>query len=166
MTNLRDRMEVRAEPQSDPVADWLRSWVDAWGTGLGSGRLAVLEQSTASFNDALASVPAQACLIGIEAWLRYSGAVAEAFVQYEMKLRQAMVEPAQEGSGVSLLESRLVVDEARALLRRVGDAATLEARRAQDELEKLGEWIACAAAAVECAPLHPDRRVRRHEVKV
>ncbi len=77
-----------------------------------------------------------------------------------------MVELAQEGSGASLSESRLLVDETRALLRRVGDAATLEARRAQDELEKVGEWIARAVAAVEGAPLHPDQRVRRHEVKV
>src|SRR5271166_1862527 len=105
MTNLSDRTEVRAEPQSDPSGEWLRSWADAWGTGLRSGPLAGLEQSAASFNDALASVPAQACLIGFTAWLRYSGAVAEAFVRYETSLRRAMVELAQEGSGASLSES-------------------------------------------------------------
>ena len=77
----------------------------------------------------------------------------------------AALDPTHEGRGTSLSESRVLVDETRTLLRRVGDAATLEARRAQYELEQIGELIARAAAASEGASLPPNQHVRRHEVK-
>jgi hypothetical protein len=105
---------------------------------------------------------AQACWIGLTAWLRYSGAVFEAFARYEANLIQAELDRADEGRGTSPTAGRVLVDEARAFLRRVGDAATLEARRAQHELEQIGESIAQAAAAGDGTSLD---HVRRHEIK-
>ena len=46
----------------------------------------------------------------------------------------------------------------------MGEAASLEARRAQFELEKVGELVARAAAAAE-GGADPQAPVRRHEVK-
>lgn len=165
MTNLNDGPVVPGQRQSDLLAGLFSSWADAWRVGLGSGSPAVPEWSAASFGDGVLSVPAQACWIGFTAWLRYSGAVAEAFTRYEANLMQAALNRAHEGRGSSPSKSRVLVDVTRAFLRRIGDAATLEARRAQYELEQIGESIAQTTAAGEGPSLHPNQRVRRHEVK-
>ncbi len=165
MTNLSDRRGVPGQRQSDLPAGRFSGWAGAWRIALSLGSPAEPEQSSASFGDAVLSAPALAYRIGFTAWLRYSDAVAEAFVRYEASLMQAAHNPAQEGRGTSTSENRVLVDETRAFLRRVGDAATLEARRAQYELEKVGESIAQTAAAGDGPSLHPNQHVRRHEVK-
>ncbi len=165
MTNLSDRSFMPGERQSDLLVALLRSWADAWRVGQGLSSPAEAERSAASFHDGVLSAPAQACWVGFTAWLRYSSAVAEAFARYEASLMQAALDRAHEGRGSSPSESRVLVDETRALLRRIGEAATLEARRAQFELEQIGESIARNAAAGEGPSLHPNQHVRRHEVK-
>jgi hypothetical protein len=164
MTNLSDRPDVSGELQS-LLAGRFAGWAEAWRIALSLGSPAEPEQSSRSVGDAALSAPAEACRISFTAWLRYSDAVAEAFVRYEANLIQAALNPAQEGHGTSTAENRALVDETRAFLRRVGDAATLEARRAQYELEKVGESIARAAAAGDGASIDPNEHVRRHEAK-
>ncbi len=162
MTNLLDRPTIPSVPHGDLLASLFGSWADVWRVGLGvSGMPAGLD----AFGDGVLSAPVQACWIGFTAWLRYSGAVAEALARYQASLIQAGLDRAEEGRGTSPSESRVLVDETRAFLRRIGDAATLEARRAQYELEQIGESIAQAAAVSDGASLHPSQHVRRHEIK-
>jgi hypothetical protein len=120
----------------------------------------------APVRDAVLNVPAQVCWIGLTGWLRYSSAVAEALVHYQTGLARLAPDPAREGLAASPSDTRVLVDETRTLLRRVGDAASQEARRAQCELEKVGEAIACAAAAGERGSFPHNPHARRHEVKV
>jgi hypothetical protein len=122
-------------------------------------------ETQSDVRDVVFSVPAHACWIGWTAWLRYSGAVAEALVRYEAGLAQLAPALAYEGLEASPNDIRVLVDETRTLLRRVGDAGSQEARRAQYELEKIGEAIACAAAAGELGSFPHDPHARRHEVK-
>ncbi len=149
-------------PQSDLLASLFSSWAEAWRIGLGDSGTPV---AVDVFGDGVVSAPAQACWIGFTAWLRYSGAVADALVRYEASIIQAGLDRADEGRGTSPSAGRVLVDETRAFLRRIGDAATLEARRAQHELEQIGESIAQAAAVGDSASLHPSQHVRRHEIK-
>jgi hypothetical protein len=151
--------EPTISPQSDLLGCLFSSCADAWRIGLG---VSEMPAGVDVFGDGVLSAPAQACWIGFTAWLRYSGAVAEAFARYEASLIQAELDRADEGRGTSPSAGRVLVDEARAFLRRVGDAATLEARRAQHELEQIGESIAQAAAAGDGTSLD---HVRRHEIK-
>ena len=130
----------------------------------GRGNRRVIPQSAAHIGNGVLSAPAQACWIGFTAWLRYSGAVVEAIVHYEAVLMQVALDRALESRSSS--ESRVLVDETRTFLRCIGDAASLEARRAQYELAQIGESIARAVAAGEGASVHPAQHVRRHEVKV
>jgi hypothetical protein len=164
MTNPSDRPGGPGEAQSDVLASWFSDWADAWRIREGIDALEPREFA-ASVRGAVFSVPAQACWIGLTAWLRYSSAVAEALVRYEAGLARLAPNLAHEGPGASPSDTRVLVDETRTLLRRVGDAASREARRAQCELEKVGEAIACAAATGERGsfPHNPD--ARRHEVK-
>ena len=162
MTFLRDQATMPGASQSDLLAGLVHSWADVWRLGLGvSGMPAGLN----AFGDGVLSAPAQACWIGFTAWLRYSGAVAEALARYEAGLIQAGLDRTDEGRGTAPSGSRVLVDETRAFLRRIGDAAALEARRAQHELEQLGDSIAQTVAVGEGASLHPTQNVRRHEIK-
>jgi hypothetical protein len=165
MTNPSDRPGTPGEAQSDALAGWFSGWADAWRIQAGLGLPQAPERSAPSFCDAVLSVPAQACWIGLTAWLRYLGAVAEAFALYEASLMQAALGPTYEVRGTAPSEGRVLVDEMRTLLRRVGEAASLEARRARYELEQVGESIARAAAADEGASIPHGQQVRRHEVK-
>jgi hypothetical protein len=146
-------------PQSDLLGSLFSSWAEACAGALNT------PSPNASRPAGISETPSpilQACWIGFTAWLRYSGAVAEAFARYEASLIQAELDRADEGRGTSPSAGRVRVDEARAFLRRVGDAATLEVRRAQHELEQIGESIAQAAAAGDGTSLD---HVRRHEIK-
>ncbi len=154
MTNPPDRSTMARAPQRDLLASLFSSWADVW-----------TRMPADAFGGGVLSAPAQACWIGFTAWLRYSGAVAEALARYEASLIQAGFDWAGEGRGTSPSERRVLVDETRAFLRRIGDAATLEARRTQYELEQIGESIAQAAAVSDGASLHPSQHVRRHEIK-
>jgi ElaB/YqjD/DUF883 family membrane-anchored ribosome-binding protein len=65
-------------------------------------------------------------------------------------------------AAASPTECRMLADEVRAFLREIGDAATQEARRLQQELEKLNESV---ARAVDQATPSQHQHRRRHEVK-
>lgn len=162
--NPSDRPDRPGETPSDILASWFSDWADAWRIREGAGAPGTREFA-ASAREAVFGAQAQAWWIGWTAWLRYSSAVAEALVRYEAGLAGQAPDLTHEGFATSPSNSRLLVDETRALLRRVGDAASREARRAQYELEKVGEAIARAAADDEHGsfPHNPD--ARRHEVK-
>jgi hypothetical protein len=164
MTNPSDRPGAPGEAQSDVLASWFSDWADAWRIREGVGAPETREFA-ASARDAVFNASAQAWWIGATAWLRYSSAVAEALVRYEAGLAGLGPDLAREGFATSPSNTRVLVDETRTLLRRVGDAASREARRAQHELEKVGEAIACAAAADERGTFPHDPHARRHEVK-
>lgn len=164
MTNPSDRPGAPGEAQSDILASWFSDWADAWRVREGVGAPGTREFA-ASARDAVFCAPAQAWWIGATAWLRYSSAVAEALARYEAGLAGLTPNPVHEGLATSPSDTRVLVDETRTLLRRVGDAASREARRAQYELEKVGEAIAGAAAAGERGSFADNPHVRRHEVK-
>jgi hypothetical protein len=162
--NPSDRPGAPGEAQSDILAGWFSDWADAWRIREGVGAPGTREFA-ASARDAVFNAQAQAWWIGMTAWLRYSSAVAEALVRYEAGLAGLTPDLAQEGFAASPSNTRVLVDETRTLLRRVGDAASREARRAQYELEQVGEAIACAAAAGESGSFTGNPPARRHEVK-
>jgi hypothetical protein len=164
MTNPSDRPGRPGEAPSDILASWFSDWADAWRIREGAGE-AEPREFAASVRNAVFSAQAQAWWIGAAAWLRYSSAVADALVRYEEGLARLRPDPAHEDSGTSSSDTRVLVDETRTLLRRVGDAASQEARRAQFELEKIGEAIARTAAAGERESFPHDPHARRHEVK-
>jgi hypothetical protein len=164
MTNPSDRPGAPGEAQSDILASWFSDWADAWRIREGVGAPETREFA-ASARDAVFSAQAQAWWIGLTAWLRYSSAVTEALVRYEAGLARSASHLAHEGFATSPSDTRVLVDEMRTLLRRLGDAASQEARRAQHELEKVGEAIACAAAAGEHGSFPHNPHARRHEVK-
>lgn len=153
-------------PRGSFSPDWFGQWwVEAWKVGAQSCAPAEPYRSAWSTDDIVLSAPTQALWIGFLAWLRCSGAMFEAFGQYEAALVQVARNPGRGGSGLTPTENRALVDETRLLLRRIGEAGSFEARRAQHELERLGERIAQAAAAGEDASAPPGERIRRHEAK-
>lgn len=114
----------------------------------------------ADFSPALA----EACMVGAASAMRYWGTLAELGLRYEASLAQAVADRTTGRSAASPAEIRVRADELRAFLRGVGDAANLEARRLQLNLERIGETIAEAADQATPSP-HPYERRRRHEVK-
>ena len=107
---------------------------------------------------------AEACMIGAASAMRYWGTLAELGLRYEASLAQTIADRTTGRSAASPAEIRVRADELRAFLRGVGDAANLEARRLQLNLERVGETIAEAADQATPSP-HPYERRRRHEVK-
>jgi hypothetical protein len=107
---------------------------------------------------------AEACMVGAASAMRYWGTLAELGLRYEASLAQTVADRATGRSAASPAEIRVRADELRAFLRGVGDAANLEARRLQLNLERVGETIAEAADQATPSP-HPYERRRRHEVK-
>ncbi len=107
---------------------------------------------------------AQAGMVAAASTLRYWRSLAELQARYQSSLMQAV---ADRGTGQSATaspaDSRVLADELRAYLREVGDAAMLEARRLQYELEQVGESIAQAADQMTPSPHHdPDHQERPH----
>lgn len=107
---------------------------------------------------------AEACMVGAASAMRYWGTLAELGLRYEASLAQTVADRTTGRSAASPAEIRVRADELRAFLRGVGDAANLEARRLQLNLERVGETIAEAADQATPSP-HPYERRRRHEVK-
>lgn len=154
MPNLSERTDARDDPREGSADGGRREKGEARAAEREPGEA---DLSLAALGGVAMAVPAQAILIGAMAWLRYSGAVVEAWARYQTDLGAAR--------GPSQTQSRALADDTRAFLRRIGEAASLEARRAQIELDQIGEQVAGAAAAAEGAFIDPDRRVRRHEAK-
>lgn len=154
MTKLNQRRDGRDGPPEESADS---GWREKGESGAAGRKPGESERSLAVLSAIALAVPAQAMLIGAMAWFRYSGAVVEAWAHYQTDLGMAR--------GPSQPQGRALVDDTRAFLRRIGAAASLEARRAQIELDEVGERVAGAATAAEGASIDPDRRVRRHEAK-
>ncbi len=161
MTKSNERADASATSRGDPPAARAAA-AGFFPLPSDAAPPAAREEEAAALPETLFGAPIQACLIGFSAFARYSSAVADALGRYEAGLAEAGVTP---GRGLSALQDRAFVDETRALLRRMGEAASLEARRAQVELEKVGKSVARAAAAAEGGADPQAPYVRRHEVK-
>ena len=122
------------------------------------------EQATVAQMADISPTLAEACMVGAASAMRYWGTLAELGLRYEASLAQTVADRTTGRSAASPAEIRLRADELRAFLRGVGDAANLEARRLQLNLERVGETIAEAADQATPSP-HPYERRRRHEVK-
>ena len=122
------------------------------------------EQATVAQMADISPTLAEACMVGAASAMRYWGTLAELGLRYEASLAQTVADRATGRSAASPAEIRVRADELRAFLRGVGDAANLEARRLQLNLERVGETIAEAADQATPSP-HPYERRRRHEVK-
>jgi hypothetical protein len=122
------------------------------------------EQATVAQMADISPTLAEACMVGAASAMRYWGTLAELGLRYEASLAQTVADRTTGRSAASPAEIRVRADELRAFLRGVGDAANLEARRLQLNLERVGETIAEAADQATPSP-HPYERRRRHEVK-
>lgn len=143
-----------------PMAEMARLF-DAVSSATGLGATATASEAAVSQDFDMSPAIAQACGIATVSLMRYWSILAELQLRYQRSLMQAAAARAK-GQAASPTECRLLADEVRAFLRGIGDAATLEARRMQQELEKVGEAV--ARAADQATPSqHPHRR--RHEVK-
>ncbi len=115
----------------------------------------------------MADIPpalAEACMVGAASAIRYYGVIAELGLRYEASLARTVADRTTGRSAASPAECRARADELRAFLRGVADAANLEARLLQLNLERVGEKIAEAADQATPSP-YPLERRRRHEVK-
>jgi hypothetical protein len=183
MTDKHGQPFVRGE--ADSIALLLGSLAGAWGMGLqawqalagmgagsqsdhpGAALVALMgpqprQAATAQMAD-ISPALAEACMVGAASAMRYWSALAELGLRYEASLVQTVADQTTGRSVASPAECRVYADELRAFLRGVGDAANLEARLLQRDLERVGETI--AQAADEATPSHHHERRRRHEVK-
>jgi hypothetical protein len=115
----------------------------------------------ADFSPALA----EAWMAGAASVMRYWGTLAELGLRYEASLVQSAADRTMGRSATALADCRVRADELRAFLRGIGDAASLEARHLQLDLERVGETIAEGADQATPSP-YPNKRRRRHEVKL
>jgi hypothetical protein len=132
----------------------------AMATGLGA--TAEAGQAAVSQVADMSPAIAQACGAAAVSLMRYWRVLAELHLRYQASLMQAAAGRAKGQTVASPTECRVLADEVRAFLREIGDATTQEARRLQQELEKIGESI--ARAVDQGAPQQHQHR-RRHEVK-
>lgn len=183
MTDKHGQPFVRGEAEAMELL--LGSFAGAWGMGLqawqalagmGAGRrsdhtgAALVDPMGAHSGQAaiaqmadISPALAEACMVGATSAMRYWGALAELGLRYEASLMQAVADRTTGRSVASPAECRVYADELRAFLRGVGDAASLEARLLQRDLERVGETI--AEAADQATPSHHHEHRRRHEVK-
>jgi hypothetical protein len=150
-----------------PMAEMAASF-GAMLPGSPGGRGAYTDAGQAAVSQVADMSPAmaQACMLAIGSTMRYLRALAELHARYQASLMQAVADRATGQAAASPAECRVLADELRAFLREVGDAATLEARRLQSELEQVGESIAHAADHATSSPQHQPRPHRRpHQVK-
>jgi len=107
---------------------------------------------------------AQALAIAAGSTMRYWQALADLHARYQASLMRVVADRATGQSAASPIEYRELADELRAFLREVGDAAALEARRLQLELEQVGEAVARVADQATPPPDGQPYR-RQHRVK-
>jgi hypothetical protein len=110
------------------------------------------------------SLTIEVCSLTFDAWTRYLAASAEAIAQLQMAIAHSTANEPFAGNPSLPAENRVLLDETRAFLRRIGDAGTKEARRVEHGLQQIGESLAQGAASAVQHP-RPDRSIRRHEVK-
>ncbi len=189
---FNDPRRMGSDPASqlfEVASDFWTRGVDAWRSALGAGAmpgggrspfgaatgapddhdrtgegLAAWQAATEQFAN-LAPAMSRAWMIAAGSTGRYWGTIAEVHARYQGAIAQAAVDRSSGQAAASPAECRLLADELRAYLREIGDAALLEARRLQTELEAVGEEIAQATNAASLGGSTPDPRPRRHRVK-
>jgi hypothetical protein len=148
----------------DPGQNITKSVASVASRTAGSGGATGPRQAAVAPMADMSPTLAEACIAGAASAMRYWGTVAELGLRYEASLAQAIADQTTGRGTASPAECRVRSDELRTFLRGVGDAANLEARLLQLNLERVGEKI--AEAADQATPLpHPQDRRRRHEVK-
>ncbi len=127
---------------------------------------AATEAGQAAFRQAyeLSPAMARACVAGASSALRYQSALAELVVQYSANLLRAASDRATGRSLAAPADCRVVADDMRAFIRGIGEVATREARRLEQDLTQVGEAIAQATDLATPSP-HPYQHRRRHEMK-
>jgi len=181
-----DRRFTRpGDAPSDPMSSFLGALTDVWGKGLsvwhaldpktegaasfgaifpGAGPGTSTGASPAGVSQAADMSPAiaQAGLVAAASTVRYWRALAELHGRYRSSLMHAVADRGTGQAGVSPEDCRVLADELRAFLRKVGDAAMQEARRLQHELEAVSESIAQVADQVTPSPHYPPDQERPH----
>ena len=84
----------------------------------------------------------QAWMVATASTLRYWRVIADIHARHQGSLMQAAIDRVTNRAAASPAECRVLADELRTYLREIGDAASLEARRLQAELELVGKSIA------------------------
>jgi hypothetical protein len=90
----------------------------------------------------LASLLAQASMVGAASALRYWRDLVAIYGKHEPALMQRLARPAMTQFSAPETEDLLLVDALRAFLREIGNVAVQEARRLETELEQIGEAAA------------------------
>jgi hypothetical protein len=81
-------------------------------------------------------------MVGVTSALRYWRGLAGVYARHQGLLTRAAALRTMVPSLGSEAQDRLLIDELRAFFREVGEVATQEARRLEDELEQVGETLA------------------------
>jgi hypothetical protein len=157
-------------PAGGPLAAMLAPWAElarAYGTVPPRGPPRRHAEEAA--REALAQVAdlspalAEAAMIAAISAFRYGRALAEICARHQGSVVQALLDRASGEAAGASAGGRALIDDLRACLREIGEAASLEARRLQVELEQVGESIARAATADEPPPAPHQRPCRVKE---
>jgi hypothetical protein len=93
-------------------------------------------------NGDLSSLMVQTWMICATSTLRYWRDLTHVYARYQHALIQSVARRATHQCLAPESDDRVLVDELRAYLREIGDAAVREGRRLQTELERIGEAVA------------------------
>jgi hypothetical protein len=99
------------------------------------------------------------------AWLRYLSATSEAIARFQATIFNTAGDQPSGANLISAFNDRVVLDETRAFLRRIGEAGTKEARHIEHGLEEIGESLARTTASAGGPAKALNHNVRRYEVK-
>jgi len=150
-----------ATDPTGPLTAMLAPWADfARAYGPPPPRSAPPAGSAEAAREALEQVSdlspalAEAAMIAAISAARYSRALAEICARHQGSVVQTMLDSARGRTASATTESRVLIDDLRACLREIGEAASLEARRLQAELDQVSESLARAAAG-DAPPSNP-----------
>jgi hypothetical protein len=145
-----------------PLAGMATTFSDLYPRPIQPRDVADAAQGTASQVADMTPAVAQAWMVATGSTLRYWRALADIHARHQGSLMQAVVDRVANRAVASPAECRVLADELRAFLREIGDAASLEARRLQAELELVGESIARATDQASQQTHQPSLEYRRH----
>jgi hypothetical protein len=145
-----------------PLAGMATTFSDPYLPPIQPRSVADAAQGAASQVADMTPAMAQAWMVATASTLRYWRALADIHARHQGSLMQAVVDRVANRAAPSPAECRVLADELRAFLREIGDAASLEARRLQAEMELVGESIARATDQASPQAHQPSLEYRRH----
>jgi hypothetical protein len=149
-----------------PLAGMATTFTDLYPRPIQPRDVAGAAQGAASQGADMAPAVAQAWMVATASTLRYWRAIADIHARHQGSLLQAAIDRVTNRAAASPAECRVLADELRTYLREIGDAASLEARRLQAELELVGESIARATDQASPQAHRPGLEYRRqHRAK-